>query len=67
MRKFLGPQIRSNIEAYIDDIVLKSWSKESLIEDLHRTFANLRKVQLKLIPEKCTFGVPTGKLLGYLV
>ena len=31
------------------------------------TFANLRKFNIKLNPEKCTFGVPKGKLLGYIV
>jgi hypothetical protein len=67
MRKCLGHQICHNVEAYNDNIVVKSRSKESLIDDLHETFANLRKVQPKLNPEKCTFGVPSGKLLGYLV
>jgi hypothetical protein len=67
MRKCLGSQIGRNVEAYINDIVMKSRSKEMLIDDLHETFENLHKVQLKLNPEKCTFGVPSGKLLGYLV
>jgi hypothetical protein len=31
------------------------------------TFDNLRKFKIKLNPEKCTFGVPSGKLLGYMV
>ena len=31
------------------------------------TFTNLRKFRLKLNPDKCTFGVPAGKLLGFLV
>ena len=31
------------------------------------TFANLRKFRLKLNPDKCTFGVPADKLLGFLV
>ena len=30
-------------------------------------FANLRRFNIKLNPEKCTFGVPKGKLLGYMV
>jgi hypothetical protein len=64
MQKCLGSQIGRNVEAYIDNIVL---SKEMLIDDLHKTFANLRQVLLKLNPEKCTFGVPSGKLLRYLV
>ena len=32
-----------------------------------KTFANLRKINLKLNPEKCVFGVPSGKLLRFLV
>jgi hypothetical protein len=30
------------------------------------TFTNLRKVNIKLNPAKCAFGVPSGKLLGFL-
>ena len=37
------------------------------MEDLRETFLNLRKFWLKLNPEKCTFGVPAGNLLGFLV
>jgi hypothetical protein len=34
---------------------------------LEETFANLRKVNIKLNPAKCALGVPSGKLLGFLV
>jgi hypothetical protein len=34
---------------------------------LAETFDNLRKFKMKLISEKCTFGVPSRKLLGYMV
>ena len=30
-------------------------------------FANLRRFNIKLNLEKCVFGVPKGKLLGYIV
>ena len=30
-------------------------------------FDNLRKINLKLNPEKCVFGVPSSKLLGFFV
>jgi hypothetical protein len=30
------------------------------------TFDSLRKFKMNLNPEKCTFGVPLGKLLGYM-
>jgi len=39
----------------------------TLLADLEETFANLRTYQIKLNPEKCVFGVPAGKLLGFLV
>jgi hypothetical protein len=56
-----------NAEAYIDDIIVKTHESHTFIEDLEETFANLRKVNIKLNPAKCTFGVPSGKLLGILV
>ena len=38
-----------------------------LLTDLAETFANLRGYDIKLNPSKCTFGVPGGKLLGFLI
>ena len=38
-----------------------------LIANLVATFVNLRRFNIKLNPEKCVFGVPKGKLLGYIV
>ena len=55
------------MQVYVDDIVIKSKEKSTLIDDLSETFANLRKFRIKLNPAKCTFGVPAGKLLGFLV
>ena len=51
----------------MDDIVVKTKDKATLVQDLEETFANLRKINLKLNPEKCVFGVPSGKLLGFCV
>jgi hypothetical protein len=64
MRKALGAQMGRNAEAYIDDIVLKTHESHTFIEDLEETFANLRKVNIKINPAKCAFGVPLGKLFG---
>ena len=63
----LDQQIGRNIEAYIDDVVVKSKTSDELIADLEETFANLKKYQWKLNPLKCIFGVPSGILLGYIV
>ena len=38
-----------------------------MIQDLEETFESLRQVDLRLNPEKCVFGVPSGKLLGFLL
>ena len=56
-----------NSKAYVDDIVVKSREAKTLIQDLEETFASLHEVDLWLNPEKCVFGVPSGKLLGFLV
>jgi hypothetical protein len=67
MRKALGAQMGRNVEAYVDDIVIKTRESHTFIEDLEEMFANLRRVNIKLKPAKCAFGVPSGKLLGFLV
>jgi hypothetical protein len=61
------PQLHRNMEAYMDDIVVKTKDKATLIQDLEETFTNLRKINLKLNPEKCVFGVPSSRLLGFFV
>jgi hypothetical protein len=51
----------------VDNIVVNTKTGDSLIDDQRETFDNLRRYQIKLNPEKGTFGVPSGKLLGFLV
>ena len=63
----LQPQIGYIVEAYVDDIVVKSRTKDALIIRLKETFDNLMKYRMMLNPEKCMFGVPSGKLLSFLV
>jgi hypothetical protein len=63
----LHPQIRRNILAYVDVIVVRSVQRRDHISDLVETFANLRAANLKLNPEKCVFGIHKGKVLGCLV
>ena len=63
----LETQIGKTVEAYIDDVVVKTKHVDSLIDDLKLTFNNLRTYDIKLNPEKCVFGVPARKLLGSIV
>jgi hypothetical protein len=67
IQKCLESQIGDNVEAYIDDIVVKTTVEDNLIADLTYTFANLRRYRWKLNPEKCVFGVPSSKHLGFMV
>src|SRR5664279_2769477 len=67
MRACLGTQMGRNVEAYIDDIMVKTQNQDTLIRDLEETFNSLRKGNFKLNLEKCIFGVPFGKFLGFLV
>nr|CCI55289.1 PH01B001G05.12 [Phyllostachys edulis] len=60
-------QLGRNLEAYVDDLVVKSIKRLNHITDLQETFDNIRKHRLKLNPKKCVFGVSSGKLLGFLV
>ena len=55
------------MEAYIDDMVVKSKATEDHLSDLAKTFQTLQEHQLKLNASKCTFRVRSGKFLGYLV
>jgi hypothetical protein len=60
-------QVWCNVEVYVDNIVVKTKRSDDLITDLEETFAILQMFQIKLNPEKCAFGVPKGKLLGFMV
>ena len=40
-------QLHRNVEAYMDDIVVKTRDRSTLIQDLEETFANLRKINFE--------------------
>jgi hypothetical protein len=61
--KHTGP----TVEAYVDDIVVKTKKADHLINDLDVAFKCLRAKNIKLNPEKCVFGVPRGMLLGFII
>jgi hypothetical protein len=67
MSKTFGDLIRDKVEVYVDDIVVKTKRGSTLVEDLTLVFDRLRATRTKLNPDKCVFGVSTGKLLGFLV
>ena len=67
MLKCFGDLIGQTIEAYMDDVVVKSKRADQVIADLEQTFTKLRANNIKLNPEKCVFRVPRGMLLGFII
>ena len=67
MLHVFGDHLGRNIEAYVDDIVVKSRKVDNLVADLRIAFDCLRAKGVKLNPEKYVFGVPRGMLLGFIV
>jgi hypothetical protein len=64
IQMIFADQLHRNVEAYVDDVVIKTRNPDNLIADLEETFSSLRRFWWKLNPTKCIFGVPSGKLLS---
>jgi hypothetical protein len=67
MQHIFGEHIGPTIEAYINDIIVKTKKANHLINDLDVAFKCLWAKNIKLNPEKCVFGVPRGMLLGFII
>jgi hypothetical protein len=61
----LADEIKDDlVEAYVDDVVVKTREAHTLVDNLQHTFTAPNKYQWKLNPKKCIFGVPSGVLLA---
>ena len=67
MTRMFESQLGKNIEIYIDDMVVKSKMVSKHLGDLRAIFEILRKYKLRLNASKCSFGMGSGKFLGYMV
>ncbi|XP_074323812.1 uncharacterized protein LOC141660721 [Apium graveolens] len=67
MNTIFKDQLGRNMKSYVDDIISKLVTIPEHNQLLRECFDNLRKYNMKLNPEKCAFGVPSGKFLGFLV
>ena len=67
MLKCFGDLIGRTVEAYVDDIVVKSKQVSHLVADLEQTFAKLQANGIKLNPKKYVFRVPRGMLFGFII
>ena len=67
MTKIFESLIGRTVEAYIDDVVVKSRTRIEHAQHLEEIFPLMREYNMKLNPAKCTFGVNANKFLGFMV
>nr|GFB14841.1 reverse transcriptase domain-containing protein [Tanacetum cinerariifolium] len=67
MDKAFESQMGRNIEVYVDDLVVKSHTEAEMVRDIEETFQKLRKINMKLNPKKCSFGLAEGVFFGYVI
>ncbi|GJS81625.1 reverse transcriptase domain-containing protein [Tanacetum coccineum] len=67
MDKAFEKHISRNLEVYVDDLVIKSHTEHEILKDVEETFCNLRRINMKLNPKKCTFDAEEGAFLGHVV
>ena len=67
MDRVFRDQVGRNVEAYVDDMVVKSATFDQHLIDLDEVFGRLRKFNIRLNPAKCVFGVEGGKFLGFML
>ena len=67
MTRMFEPQLGKNIEVYIADMVVKSKLESKHVNDLRNIFEILRRHKMQLNASKCSFGIESGKFLGYMV
>ena len=54
------------MEAYIDDMVVKSKQTSEHLNDLGNVFSVLREHKLRFNASKCSLGINLSKFLGYI-
>ena len=67
MTKMFELQLGKSVKVYIDDMVVKTKLVSEHLVDLSNIFEIQRRHKLCLNASKCSFGVGSGKFLGYMV
>ncbi|KAM1908622.1 hypothetical protein ACFX14_028108 [Malus domestica] len=60
-------KIGKSMEVYVDDMLVKSKHVDKHITNLSETFTILKRYRMRLNPNKCAFGVGSGKFLGFMI
>ena len=67
MTTLFHDMMHKEIKVYVDDMIAKSRTEVEHVKHLLKLFQRLRKYKLRFNPNKCTFGVRSGNLLGFIV
>nr|XP_027082130.1 uncharacterized protein LOC113704425 [Coffea arabica] len=67
VNKLFQNQIGRNMEVYVNDMIVKSRAGPQLVPDLKEILSILWESRMRLNPKKCTFGIRSGRFLGFLV
>ena len=67
VNKIFAELLGVSMEVYIDDMLVKSTAAHDHVKHLDQTFSVLRRTNMMLNPNKCTFAVRAGKFLGFMV
>ncbi len=62
-----GHLIGKTVEAYVDDMLIKSVREEDHLANLREVFGILRRDRLCVNASKCMLGVGLGKFLGHMI
>lgn len=65
--KMFRDKIKKYMEVHVDNMLVKSKKDVDHIADLGKIFEILKYYKMKLNVNKCTFGVSSGKFLGFMV
>lgn len=67
MTTIFQDMMHRNMEDYVDDTLAKSKKRDTHLNDLEGILDHMKQFQKRLNPKKCTFGVTSGKLLGFII
>jgi hypothetical protein len=59
--------MHKEIEVFVDDMIAKSREGTNHVQILKELFERLRKYKLRLNHARCSFGVKSRKLLGFMM
>ncbi|KAM2670940.1 hypothetical protein EV1_006813 [Malus domestica] len=67
VNSMFAEQIRKSMKVYVDDMLVKSKHTDQHITNLSETFTILKRYRIRLNPNKCAFGIGSGKFLGFMI